>query len=198
MTHPNDASGFRPRLGSPLWLYLAAVTTAGLGALAVVLAGLPMAGLVRLLGQRLLWVVAGLALLGELRPAVSREKSHPDSGTAALAFCFAALLYWGFPIAAALRSITTVVAAMLGRRALLGAAFDAAQGTLSLAAAGLVLAYAGIHPRPLTPWVPGGGQLLAVGGAALAYFAVNFVLAGVAAALHARAPVAAMLRKTLP
>ncbi len=198
MRDPNDSRDIRPRIGSPLWLYMAAVTTVGMGALALALARLPMTGVVDLLRQPLLWVIAGLVLLGELRPIVTPGKSHPDSGTAALTFCFAALLYWGFPVAALLRSVTTLIAAAARRHAMFRAAFNAAQVTLSLGAAGLVLAGAGIHPQPQAPWVPGGGQLLAVGLAAVAYFAVNFVLVGVAVALHSRAPIPATLRKALP
>jgi diguanylate cyclase (GGDEF)-like protein len=177
---------------------MAAVTMVGLGALVAVLVLLPVAGLVQLAGEPLLWAIAGLALLGELRPIVTPGKSRPDSGTAARTFCFAALLYWGFPAAALLRTITTMAVALVQRRAVFRAAFNAAQFTLSLGAAGLVLAAAGIHPQPLAPWVPGGGQLPAVALAALAYFAVNFLLVGVAVALHSRAPILATFRKALP
>src|SRR5262249_35478172 len=64
--------------------------------------------------------------------------------------------------------------------------------------AGLILSVAGIHPQPLGPWLPEGGQLLAVAFAGIAYFAVNSVLVDVAVALHLRAPVAATLRAALP
>ena len=156
-------------------------------------------GLPQLLSQPLLWVIAGLALLGELRPIVTPGKSRPDSGTAAVTFCFAALLYWGFPVAALLRAVVTLIAAVARRRAVFRTAFNIAQFTLSLGAAGLVLAAAGIQPRPLTPWwTLGGGQLPAVALAGLSYFAVNFVLVGVAVALHSRAAVPATLRAALP
>jgi diguanylate cyclase (GGDEF)-like protein len=88
--------------------------------------------------------------------------------------------------------------ALVQRRAVFRAAFNAAQFTLSLGAAGLVLAAAGIHPQPLAPWVPEGWQLPAVALAGLAYFAVNFVLVGVAVALHSRAPIPATFRRALP
>jgi diguanylate cyclase (GGDEF)-like protein len=177
---------------------MAAVTAVGLGGLVAALVLLPVAGLARLAGEPLLWAIAGLALLGELRPIVTPGKSHPDSGTAACAFCFAALLYWGFPAAALLRTITTVAVALVQRQATFRAAFNAAQFTLSLGAAGLVLAATGIHPQPLAPWVPEGWQLPAVALAGLAYFAVNFVLVGVAVALHSRAPIPATFRRALP
>ena len=61
-----------------------------------------------------------------------------------------------------------------------------------------MLAVSRIHPAPLRPWVPTGGELGAVGLAALAYFVVNFLLVGVAVALHERTPLRATLRRALP
>src|SRR5215471_11500713 len=170
-----------PRFGSPLWLYMASVTTVGLTVLALALLRLSVTELAHLLAQPLFWAVAGLTLLAEARPIVAPGKSHPSYGTAALTFSFAALLYWSFPVAALLR-----------------AAFNMAQVTLSLGAAGLVLSAAGTHRPPLAPWLPEGGQLLAVALAGLAYFVVNFVLVDVAVALHSRTPIGAALRAALP
>jgi diguanylate cyclase (GGDEF)-like protein len=198
MRDPNDSRDISPRFGSPLWLYFAAVTTVGLGLLAAVLVWLAGNGLPDLLGQPLLWVVAGLALVGELKRIITPGRSHPESGAAAVTFSFAALLYWGFPVAALLRAVTTVIAARVRRQAMFRAAFNAAQYTLSLTAAGLVLGVAGVHPQPLAPWVPAGGQLPAVALAGLAYFVVNFTLVGVAVALHARASVLSTFRAALP
>jgi diguanylate cyclase (GGDEF)-like protein len=198
MKDRNDPRDVRPRTGSPLWVYLASVTVAGLAALVVAAASVPAGGLLRLLAEPLFWAVAGLALLAEIRPIVAPGKSHPDYGTVALTFCFAAFLYWGFPAGAVLRAATIVVAALVARRPVFRAVFNVAQLTLSLGAAGLVLSAAGIHPQPLAPWLPEGGQLLAVAFAAIAYFAVNAVLVDVAVALHSRAPVAATLRAALP
>ena len=197
MRDPRDSRDISPRIGSPLWVYMIAVTVAGMAVLVAAAVGLSTTGLGHLLGEPLLWAIAGLALLGELRPIVTPGKSQPDSGTAALTFCFAALLYWGFPVAALLRVITTLAVAVVRRQGMFRTVFNAAQFTLSLGAAGLVLAAAGIHPQPGSPWVPGGGQLPAVALAALAYFAVNFVLVSVAVALHSRAPIPATLRKAL-
>jgi diguanylate cyclase (GGDEF)-like protein len=198
MRDPNDTRDIGPRIGSPLWIFIAVVTVVGLGALALTMRSLPASGVVHLAGHRLFWVIAMLALIGELRPIVTPGKSHLDAGAASLTFCFAALLYWGLPAALLLRAATSLVVAVAGRRALFRAAFNVAQLTLSLAAAAGVLALAGIHPVPLRPWVPTGGELGAVGLAAAAYFACNFVLVEVAVAVHGRAPIVATLRKTLP
>jgi diguanylate cyclase (GGDEF)-like protein len=198
MKDRNDSREVSPRTGSPLWIYLMLVTAAGAAVLGVAAWLLTVPGLVTLLRQPLLWVVAVLALVGELRPIVTPGKSDPESGDASLTFCFAALLYWGFPVAAVMRCVISVASALAGRSSPFRMAFNVAQYTLSLGAGGLVLALAGIHPRPLAPWMPGGGQLLVIGLAAVAYFAVNFLLVGVAVALHERAPALTTLRKHLP
>jgi diguanylate cyclase (GGDEF)-like protein len=198
MRDPSDTRDIGPRIGSPLWNYITAVTVAGLGGILVAVRGLPGSGASGLLGGPLIWVIAALALLGELKRIVTPGKSGPDAGAVSVTFCFAALLYWGFPVAALLRAVTTLVVALCARRAVFRAFFNAAQLTLSLAAAGAVLAAAHVHPSPSRPWVPAGGQVAVVGLAAAAYFACNFMLVGVAAALHGRAPILATLRKALP
>src|SRR5260370_16032910 len=105
MRDPNDPRDNGPRIGSPLWIYLTAVTGAGGPLLAVAIAELRTAGVPVLLRQPLLPAIAVLCVIGELRPIVTPGKSRQDSGDASLTFTFAALLYWGFPIAALVRLI---------------------------------------------------------------------------------------------
>jgi diguanylate cyclase (GGDEF)-like protein len=198
MRDPNDPRDTGPRIGSPLWVYLTAVTVAGAVALALAAVSLANAGLTTLLSQPLLPAIVALSVIGELRPIVTPGKSRPDSADASLMFCFAALLYWGFPVAALVRLVTSVVTAVIGRGPVFRTAFNTAQYTLSLGAAWLVLLAAGIHPQPLAPWTPTGRELGAVGLAAVASFLVNFFLVSVAVAVHSRAPIPATLRKELP
>jgi diguanylate cyclase (GGDEF)-like protein len=198
MRDPGDPRDTGPRIGSPLWIYMTAVTGAGCAVLALAMVSLATGGLTTLLAQPLLPAIAVLSVIGELRPIVTPGKSRPDSPDASLTFCFAALLYWGFPVAALVRLVTTGVTAVAGRSGVLRAAFNAAQYTLSLGAAWLVLRAAGINPRPLAPWEPTGRDLGALGLAALAYFVVNFLLVSAAVAVHARAPILATLRRELP
>jgi diguanylate cyclase (GGDEF)-like protein len=198
MRDPNDPRDNGPRIGSPLWIYLTVVTGAGGALLAVAMAALRGAGLPVLIREPLLPAIAVLCVIGELRPIVTPGKTRQDSGDVSLTFTFAALLYWGFPVAALVRLITSLLSAVIGRRAAFRAAFNTAQFTLSLGAAWLVLFAAGIHGRPLSPWVPTGRQLGGVALAACAYFAVNFLLVGVAVAVHERAPIGATLRRLLP
>ena len=134
MRDPNDPRDTSPRIGSPLWIYLTTVTGAGCAALALAMVSLAAAGLPTLLSQPLLPAIAVLSVIGELRPIVTPGKSRPDSGDASLTFCFAALLYWGFPVAALVRLVTSVIAGVIGRGAVFRTAFNTAQYTLSLSA----------------------------------------------------------------
>ena len=77
-------------------------------------------------------------------------------------------------------------------------AFNAAQYTLSLGAAAAVLAAAGAHPAPASPWVPAGSRVIQVVIAVAAFFVCNIVLVAVAVALHTRAPVVRTIRADLP
>lgn len=196
MKDPNDTRNIGPRIGSPLWMWLSGVTTVGLLVLLVAL--LQLDGLPELVRHPLFWLVAALIVIGETRPIVTPGRPATDAPVASLTFSFAALLFWGFPVAAALRAVTILGVGLAQRKAVHRSAFNAAQVTLSLAAAGLVLAATGIRPAPGRPWDPAGAQLPEVALAALAYFAVNFLLVGGAIALHSRAKIAATLRAALP
>ena len=52
MRDPNDTRDIGPRIGSPLWNYITAVTVAGLAALLVAVRGLPGSGPARCWGTR--------------------------------------------------------------------------------------------------------------------------------------------------
>ena len=60
MRDPNDPRDAGPRIGSPLWIYLTAVTVAGTAALALAAVSLANTGLTTLLGQPLLPAIAVL------------------------------------------------------------------------------------------------------------------------------------------
>jgi hypothetical protein len=79
MKDRNDPRDVRPRIGSPLGVYLASVTAAGLAALVAAVASVPVAGLLHLLAEPLFWAVAGLALLAEIRPIVAPGKPTPTT-----------------------------------------------------------------------------------------------------------------------
>jgi diguanylate cyclase (GGDEF)-like protein len=200
MRDPNDTRDIGPRVGSPLWIHLTTVTTAGAVAFAAVMTRLhgltPWPG--GLVWHPLFWLLAALIVVGEIWPIITPGRSGPESPVASVTFSFAALIYWGLPVAILARGLSTLAVGIAERKSLRRSAFNAAQVTLSLGAAGLVLAAFGLHPSPARPWDPNGHDLFVVLPAAAAYFAVNFVLVGVAIALHARAPMIKTARSALP
>jgi diguanylate cyclase (GGDEF)-like protein len=198
MKDPNDTRDVGPRVGSPLWIHLTAVSAAGAVVLGWALTRLGSTGLDALAHNPRFWVIAGLVVVGEVRPIMTPGKTGPDAPVVALAFSFAALLFWGFPVAALLRVISTTLVGAAQRKAPQRIVFNAAQFTLSLGAAGLALSADGLHPTPSHAWLPGGAGLPGVALAAIAFFAVNFLLVGRAIALHARAPYLRTFRSLLP
>ena len=196
MRDPNDTRDIGPRVGSPLWIHMTSVTVAGFLVFAWAMTRL--SGLPQLVRHPLFWVIAALIVVGELRPIVAPGRTGAESPVASLTFSFAALLYWGFPVAVLLRVTSCLAVGLAQRKALHRCGFNAAQTTLSMAAAGLALALTGLHPAPDHPLVPSGADLPMVLFAGAAYFAVNFMLLGVAIALHSRVPLVRSLRVALP
>ncbi len=196
MKDPNDTRDTGPRVGSPLWTYLTSVTAVGLVALGLTMLHLP--DLRVLPGVTMFWLVATLIMIGQIWPIVTPGRSSPESPVASLTFSFAAMLYWGLPVAVLLRMVATIGVGAAQRKAPHRIAFNAAQLTLSTAAAWLALELTGVRATPSRPWDLSGGQLPKVALAAVAYFAVNYVLVGIAVALHARAPIWRTLTASLP
>jgi predicted signal transduction protein with EAL and GGDEF domain len=196
MKDPNDTRDISPRVGSPLWIHMTTVIVAGAAIFAWAmtrLSGLP--GLVR---HPLFWVIAALVVVAEMRPIVTPGRTGLESPVASTTFSFAALLFWGFPVAVLLRVASCLTVGLAQRKAPHRCAFNAAKATLSMAAAGLALAITGVHPDPSRPLVPSGSDLPMVLFAGAACFAVNFLLVGVAIAQHSRAPLLRSLRVALP
>jgi diguanylate cyclase (GGDEF)-like protein len=198
MKDPNDTRDIGPRAGSPLWIHMIGVTGAGVVVLAWAVSQLGLSGLSHLAHDPRFWVIAALIVVGEVRPIATPGRSGPDAPVISLAFSFAALLFWGFPAAALLRVISTALVGAAKRKAPHRIAFNAAQFTLDLGAAGLVIAASRLHPVPGDPWLPNGQGLPSVALAAVAYFVVNFLLVGTAVALHARTPYFRTLWANLP
>ena len=107
MKDPNDTRDIGPRGGSPLWIYMTSVTVAGLAVFAVAMSRL--SGLYDLVHHPLFWVIAALVVVGDMRPIVTPNRSGPESPVASLTFSFAALLYWGFPVAVLLKAAATAL-----------------------------------------------------------------------------------------
>src|SRR3984885_12656611 len=183
MRDPNDTRDIGPRVGSPLWIHMTSVTVAGFGVF--VWAMMHLSGLPQLVRHPLFWVIAALIVVGELRPIVAAGANGAESPVAALTFSFAALLYWGFPVAVLLRVTSCLIVGLAQRKAPHRCAFNAAQTTLSMAAAGLALFLTGLHPAPNHPLVPSGADL-------------PMVLFAGAIGLHSRVPLVRSLRLALP
>jgi diguanylate cyclase (GGDEF)-like protein len=196
MKDPNDTRDIGPRVGSPLWIHMTVVTLTG-GA-AFVWAMTRLGGISALVREPLFWVIAALLVVGEMRPIVTQARSGFQSPVASLAFSFASLLYWGFPVAVLLRVVASLAVELAQRKAPHRCLFNAAQVTLATTAAGLVLALSGIHASPASPRLPHGADLPIVLLAGTAYFAVSFSAVGIAVALHSRAPLLRTLRGAIP
>jgi diguanylate cyclase (GGDEF)-like protein len=96
------------------------------------------------------------------------------------------------------KATSSLAVGLAQRKALHRSSFNAAQTTLAMAAAGLVLAVSRIDAAPENPVRIEGVDLPAVLLAGIAYFVVSFVLVQAAIALHSRAPLLRTLRAALP
>ncbi|MDQ3757461.1 MAG: EAL domain-containing protein, partial [Actinomycetota bacterium] len=174
--------------------YVVAVTVPGL---ALLLAQVAQAASVQRLQRPAEVLLFGaFVYLGELRPIrVPRGEEQEEIVTSAT-FTFAILITSGIAAASFVRATAALVPALRGRKPWWKAAFNAAQYTLSVGAAGLVLRLladvphasgAAFQPRDLLPICAAGG----------AYFLVNNMVTGVALALAQDAPVLRYLRHDL-
>jgi diguanylate cyclase (GGDEF)-like protein len=170
---------------------------AGFTALVVALLRLDLDGLVDVARSPLLWVLAVLVILGELRPVMVSSATVVGGTYPSTMFTFAVLLHLGLPVAVLMQAVAVVINGVVTRRAWHRVMFNTAQSTLALTAAAVVLGVFGIVPTPARPWVPSGGHLLAIGLAGIAYFAVRAALVSGAVALHERRSIARVLKATV-
>jgi diguanylate cyclase (GGDEF)-like protein len=194
MKDPNNTRNTAPRRGSPLWIYFVVVILLGVAACAAAFAGLTGADLDALAGNPVFWILGCFIVFGELRPIITPGSTETNGATTSTTFAFAALLYAGLPVAAALQAIAVVTCGVFRGRTPHRIAFNAAQYTLSLGAAQLVLALAGDLATPSSTWVPDGADLPAIALAGAVYFLCNDTLVGSAVALHERVSLIKALR----
>ncbi|MFB4310799.1 putative bifunctional diguanylate cyclase/phosphodiesterase [Actinomadura sp. GTD37] len=197
MKDPNNTRNTAPRRGSPLWIYFVVVILLGITAGGAAFSGLSAADLDALVSSPVFWILGCFIIFGELRPIITPGSTENNGATTSTTFSFAALLYAGLPIAAALQAVAVITCGILRGRAPHRIAFNAAQYTLSLAAAQLVLALFGDLATPSSLWVPHGSDLPAIALAGAVYFACNDTLVGSAVALHARVSLVKALRLDL-
>ncbi|TDC87565.1 EAL domain-containing protein [Actinomadura sp. 7K507] len=197
MKDPNNTRNTAPRRGSPLWIYFVVVIVLGVAACTTAFSGLSGDDLDALAGAPVFWILGCFIIFGELRPIITPGSTENNGATTSTTFSFAALLYAGLPIAAALQVIAVVTCGIFRGRSPHRIAFNAAQYTLSLAAAQLVLALFGNLATPTDLWVPDGGDLPAIALAGAVYFLCNDTLVGSAVALHERVSLVKALRLDL-
>ncbi|TMR39998.1 putative bifunctional diguanylate cyclase/phosphodiesterase [Actinomadura geliboluensis] len=194
MKDPNNTRNTAPRRGSPLWIYFVVVILLGVTAGGAAFSGLSAADLDALVGTPVFWILACFIIFGEMRPIITPGSTENNGATTSTTFSFAALLYAGLPIAAALQAVAVITCGIFRGRAPHRIAFNAAQYTLSLAAAQLVLALSGNLATPSSLWVPQGSDLPAIALAGAVYFVCNDTLVGSAVALHERVSLVKALR----
>ncbi|WP_131738608.1 putative bifunctional diguanylate cyclase/phosphodiesterase [Actinomadura roseirufa] len=194
MKDPNNTRNTAPRRGSPLWIYFVVVILLGIAASGTAFLGLSGADLDALAGTPVFWILGCFIVFGELRPIITPGSTENNGATTSTTFAFAALLYAGLPLAAALQVIAVITCGILRGRTPHRIAFNAAQYSLSLAAAQLVLALAGDLATPTRLWVPDGGDLPVIALAGTVYFICNDTLVASAVALHERVSLIKALR----
>jgi diguanylate cyclase (GGDEF)-like protein len=135
-------------------------------------------------------------MLGELFPLELPRRSGDGEVTVSTMFSFALLLGLGLVPALAAQLVASVVQDRMARKPAWQVAFNIGQYTLSFAAASavlrLVLGHAPFHTGSFMPL-----DLVAVVGAAAAFFAVNLLLVGRATTLYQGTPFLLALRADL-
>ncbi|MEW9551535.1 putative bifunctional diguanylate cyclase/phosphodiesterase [Nonomuraea sp. NPDC050783] len=196
MTDPTDTRDTGPRVGTPLWAFLAGITVIGFTALLVSMLRLDATGLVELAGTALFWVLAVLTILGELRPVMVSSAASVGGTYPSTMFTFAVLLHFGLPVAVLLQAVAVALNGVLTRKAWHRVMFNIAQSTLALTAAAVVLGAFGIVPSPAAPWEPGVPDLVPIALAGIAYFVTRATLVCGAVALHERRSIVRVLKAT--
>jgi diguanylate cyclase (GGDEF)-like protein len=194
MKDPNNTRNTAPRRGSSLWIYFVVVILLGVAAGGAAFSGLSAADLDALVGTPVFWILGCFIIFGEMRPIITPGSTENNGATTSTTFSFAALLYAGLPVAAALQAVAVITCGIFRGRAPHRIAFNTAQYTLSLAAAQLVLTLSGNLATPSDLWVPRGSDLPAIALAGAVYFVCNDTLVGSAVALHERVSLLKALR----
>ncbi|MEU2611213.1 EAL domain-containing protein [Micromonospora sp. NPDC007271] len=168
-----------PGRGTPFFGFVVAV-----GVLAVLVSAGPLAGLPeRLPGMpAAFWTMAALAVACDARPFVPPGRRHTSAVFPSTCFTFAILLGWGLGPAVAVQAVAVAVSGWRLGYAPWRTAFNAAQYACALAAAHAVtrLGAGELYDGGRLHWT----VVAAVGGGAVAWFVVNYVLVSFAIRLR--------------
>ncbi|MER7441139.1 putative bifunctional diguanylate cyclase/phosphodiesterase [Micromonospora avicenniae] len=153
-------------------------------ALALLLAAGPLATLPEQLPQLpvAFWTMAALAVVCDARPFVPPGRRHTSAVFPSTCFTFAILLGWGLGPAVVVQAVAVIVSGWRLRHAVWRTAFNVGQYACALAAA-----YAVTRLGPGTVFSGGvlhTSDVVAVGGATLVWFLVNYVLVSMAVRLR--------------
>jgi diguanylate cyclase (GGDEF)-like protein len=129
------------------------------------------------------WLIAGLLLLGELRPVVAAGSYDPDGVNISTAFVFAVLFLWGPWPALLIQALAIVTGELLRRKELWRVVFNFGQYVMCLGAAEVVLWVFGLRPSPMHPLDVEAAQLPAMALAWAVYFFCNLAFVAVALSL---------------
>ena len=135
-----------------------------------------------------------LVFLGELRPLMRLKYTNREVATTTV-FTIALLMLAGWPLAALVQAAASLVGGAVKHSTWWRILFNAAQFTLSLGAACLVLRLFGITPTPGKPWPPDFQDTAAILLSGVAYFAVNLFLVWQAVALWTGVRLRAVARR---
>ncbi|HET9895003.1 MAG TPA: EAL domain-containing protein [Streptosporangiaceae bacterium] len=197
MKDAHDSRNIGPRFGTPLWLYMTAVSAAGIVVLGIGVYWLSRLHLIEQLRLPMFWVVGGMILGGEIWRIATPGRPWAETAAASRSITLGVLLFWGFPIAVMLRAIAVVVGGVAQRHTPHRIIFNASQLSLSLGAAELVLLLFRASPYAHHPWSPRDGKGGVLLLAALAYFALNFTMVAMAHSLRTRSPIKSVLKANL-
>ncbi|MEV5769343.1 diguanylate cyclase, partial [Micromonospora sp. NPDC052213] len=168
-----------PGRGRPFFVFVWSVV-----ALAVLLCVRPLLALPEELPElpAAFWVMAALAIGCDARPFVPPGRRQTSAVFPSTCFTFAILLGWGFGPAVAVQAVAVVVSGWRMGHAPWRTAFNAGQYACALAAAYVVtwLGPGGIFDGGPLRWT----DVAAVGGATVAWFAVNYALVSAAVRLR--------------
>ncbi|SCL52371.1 diguanylate cyclase (GGDEF) domain-containing protein [Micromonospora citrea] len=168
-----------PDRGRPFFAFVGSVV-----ALAVLVCVRPLLALPDALPElpAAFWVMAALAVGCDARPFVPPGRRQTSAVFPSTCFTFAILLGWGLGPAVAVQAVAVVVSGWRMGHAPWRTAFNAGQYACALAAAYAVtwLGPGGIFDGGMLSWT----DVAAVGGATLAWFAVNYALVSAAVRLR--------------
>jgi diguanylate cyclase (GGDEF)-like protein len=179
----------------PVHLYCAAISLAGTGAIVAAAAIAGMGG-ARELRDPVFWGLCLSVVVGELVALRIPRRTGDGEVTISTTFAFALLLSAGVFPAMAAQAVASALQDAMTRKPLWRIAFNVGAISLTLGASAVALHFVGGVGPPLASRFDA-MDAVAIGGAALVFFATNMSVVAPAIALHSRTPLLGYLRSDL-